>query len=137
MIENIAISFAEKLLNDINKIMNDTKRENKMSSYEYQGLPIEDQIKDFYTILVCADSDYSNEIDNEYMNIILTEIWMLNLTEDQSYDLEYLAQYVRQREDKNPDGRVYSAKELECLYEVLSSFRDDLFKKHNINNWEY
>ena len=30
MIENIAITFADILLNDINKIINDTKRENKM-----------------------------------------------------------------------------------------------------------
>ncbi len=137
MIENIAISFAEKLLNDINKIMNDTKRENKMTDFDHKYSALEDQIVDFYDILERADYEYSNEIDNEYMNIILTEIWMLNLTEDQSYDLEYLAQYVRQRADKNPDGRVYSAKELECLYEVLSSFKDDLFKKHNINSWEY
>ncbi len=134
MIENIAISFAEKLLNDINKIMNDTKRENKMTDFDHKYSALEDQIVDFYDILERADYEYSNEIDNEYMNIILTEIWMLNLTEDQSYDLEYLAQYVRQRADKNPDGRVYSAKELECLYEVLSSFKDDLFKKHNINS---
>ncbi len=134
MIENIAISFAEKLLNDINKIMNDTKRENKMTDFDHKYSALEDQIVDFYDILERADYEYSNEIDNEYMNIILTEIWMLNLTEDQSYDLEYLAQYVRQRADKNPDGRVYSAEELECLYEVLSSFKDDLFKKHNINS---
>ncbi len=104
-----------------------------MTDFDYKGLLIDEQIIDFYTILVCADSDYRNEIDNEYMNIILTEIWMLNLTEEQSYDLEYLAKYVETR----PDDHVYSAKELECLYEVLSSFRDDLFKKHNINNWEY
>ena len=108
-----------------------------MTNFNYKELSTAEQIKDFYEILECADRDYRNEIDNEYMNIILTEIWMLNLTEDQSYDLEYLAQYVRQRADKNPDGRVYSAKELECLYEVLSSFKDDLFKKHNINSWEY
>ena len=105
-----------------------------MTDFDYKYSALEDQIVDFYDILERADYEYSNEIDNEYMNIILTEIWMLNLTEDQSYDLEYLAQYVRQRADKNPDGRVYSAKELECLYEVLSSFKDDLFKKHNINN---
>ena len=104
-----------------------------MTDLEYKYLSIDEQIKDFYTILVCADSDYRNEIDNEYMNIILTEIWMLNLTEEQSYDLEYLAKYAERR----PDDHVYSAEELECLYEVLSSFRDDLFKKHNINNWEY
>ena len=104
-----------------------------MSSYEYKGLPLEDQIKDFYAFLECADRDYGNEIDNEFMNIILTEIWMLNLTEEQSFDLEYLAQYIRQRAKQKPDARVYSAKELECLYEVLSSFRYDLFKKHNIS----
>ncbi len=100
-----------------------------MSSYEYKGLPLEDQIKDFYEILECADRDYRNEIDNEFMNIMLTEIWFLNLTEEQSYDLEYLSRQVEDR----PDDHVYSAKELECLYEVLSSFRYDLFKKHNIS----
>ena len=105
-----------------------------MKDFDYKYSALEDQIVDFYDILERADYEYRNEIDNEYMNIILTEIWMLNLTEDQSYDLEYLAQYVRQRADKNPDDHVYSAKELECLYEVLSSFKDDLFKKHNINN---
>ena len=108
-----------------------------MTDFDYKYSALEDQIVDFYDILERADYEYRNEIDNEYMNIILTEIWMLNLTEDQSYDLEYLAQYVRQRAEQKPDARVYSAKELECLYEVLSSFRDDLFKKHNINNWEY
>ncbi len=105
-----------------------------MTDFDYRYSLAEEQIVDFYDILERADYEYSNEIDNEYMNIILTEIWMLNLTEEQSFDLEYLAQYVRQREEQKPDARVYSAKELECLYEVLSSFKDDLFKKHNINN---
>ena len=101
-----------------------------MSSYEYQGLPIDVQIVDFYDSLELADYDYRIEIDNGYMNIILTEMWSLNLTEEQSYDLEYLAQQAERR----PVDHVYSAKELECLYEVLSSFKDDLFKKHNINS---
>ncbi len=101
-----------------------------MSSYEYQGLPIDVQIVDFYDILELADYDYRIEIDNGYMNIILTEMWSLNLTEEQSYDLEYLAQQAERR----PADHVYSAEELECLYEVLSSFKDDLFKKHNINS---
>ena len=105
-----------------------------MSSYEYQGLPIDVQIVDFYDILELADYDYRIEIDNGYMNIILTEMWSLNLTEEQSYDLEYLTQYIKQRAEQKPDDHVYSAEELECLYEVLSSFKDDLFKKHNINS---
>ncbi len=104
-----------------------------MTNFNYKDLSIDEQIKAFYEILECADRDYRNEIDNSYMNIILTEIWMLNLTEEQSFDLEYLAQYIRQRAEQKPEARVYSAKELECLYEVLSSFRFDLFKKHNIS----
>ncbi len=104
-----------------------------MTNFNYKELSTAEQIKDFYEILECADRDYRNEIDNEYMNIILTEIWMLNLTEDQSYDLEYLAQYIKQRAEQKPYDHVYSAEELECLYEVLSSFRFDLFKKHNIS----
>ena len=100
-----------------------------MTNFNYKDLSTAEQIKAFYEILECADRDYRNEIDNELMNIILTEIWFLNLTEEQSYDLEYLSRQVEDR----PDDHVYSAKELECLYEVLSSFRDDLFKKHNIS----
>ncbi len=105
-----------------------------MTDFDYKYLSIDEQIKNFYRILESADRDYRNEIDNSYMNIILTEIWMLNLTEDQSYDLEYLTQYIKQRAEQKPDDHVYSAEELECLYEVLSSFKDDLFKKHNINS---
>ncbi len=101
-----------------------------MTDFDHKYSALEDQIVDFYDILERADYEYSNEIDNELMNIMLTEIWFLNLTEEQSYDLEYLSRQVEDR----PDDHVYSAKELECLYEVLSSFKDDLFKKHNINN---
>ena len=129
MIENIAITFADILLNDINKIINETKRENKMTDLKYKGLSVDEPIKAFYEILECADRDYRNEIDNEYMNIMLTEICMLNLTEEQSYDLEYLSRQVEDR----PDDHVYSAEELETLYEVLSSFRYDLFKKYDIS----
>ncbi len=100
-----------------------------MANYDYKGLSIDEQIKDFYAFLECADRDYGNEIDNELMNIILTEIWSLNLTEEQSYDLEYVAKQAAIR----TDDHVYNAEELECLYEVLSSFRFDLFKKHNIS----
>ena len=108
-----------------------------MTDFDYKYLSIEEQIKSFYEILECADRDYRNEIDNGYMNIILTELWMLNLTEEQAFDLEYLAGYIRQRAEQKPDARIYSAKELECISVVLSSFKDDLFKKHNINSWEY
>ncbi len=129
MIENIALTFAETLLNEINKIMNDTKKgEQKMTIFEYEGLSVEEQIIEFYEILECADRDYRYEIDNEYMNIMLNLFWMLDLTEYQSYDLEYLAQQIEQR----PDDHEYSAEELESLYEVLSSFRYDLLKKYNI-----
>ncbi len=38
MIENIAITFADILLNDINKIINDTKRENKMLNEIWEGI---------------------------------------------------------------------------------------------------
>ncbi len=100
-----------------------------MTDFDHKYSALEDQIVDFYDILERADYEYSNEIDNEFMNIMLTEIWFLNLTEEQSYDLEYLSRQVEDR----PDDHVYSAKELECLYEVLSSFRYDLFKKHNIS----
>ena len=105
-----------------------------MTDFDYKYLSIDEQIVDFYNILDRADYYYRNEIDNGYMNIILTEIRMLNLTEDQSYDLEYLAQYIGQRAEQKPDARIYRAKELKCLSVVLSSFKDDLFKKHNINN---
>ncbi len=104
-----------------------------MTNFNYKDLSTAEQIKAFYEILECADRDYRNEIDNSYMNIILTEIWMLNLTEEQAFDLEYLAGYIRQRAEQKPDARVYSAEELETLYEVLSSFRFDLFEKHNIS----
>ena len=104
-----------------------------MTDFDYKYLSIEEQIKSFYEILECADRDYRNEIDNGYMNIILTELWMLNLTEEQSYDLEYLAQQIKQRAEQNPDEDVYSAEELETLYDVLSSFRYDLFKKYDIS----
>ena len=129
MIENIAIAFAEKLLNDINKIMNDTKTgEQKMANFNYKELSTEEQIKAFYEILECADRDYRYEIDNEYMNIMLTEFWKLRHTEELFYDLQYL----QQRIDQDADDHEYSAEELECLYEVLSSFRYDLLKKYNI-----
>ena len=96
--------------------------------FNYKELSTEEQIKRFYEILERADRDYRYEIDNEYMNIMLNEIYKLNLTELESYDLEYLAQQIKLR----PDDHEYSAEELECLYEVLSSFRYDLLKKYNI-----
>ena len=100
-----------------------------MTDLSYYGLSIDEQIKDFYEILECADRDYRNEIDKEYMYIILTEIWHLDLTEEQSLDLEFLAQ----RNELYPDGYVYTSEDLEIIYEMLSSFRYDLFKKHNIS----
>ena len=130
MIKNIAITFEDILLNEINKIIDDTKtEEQKMTDLKYKGLSVDEPIKAFYEILECADRDYRNEIDNEYMNIMLTEFCMLNLTEEQSYDLEYLSRRV----DARPDDHVYSAEELETLYDVLSSFRYDLLKKYDIS----
>ena len=133
MIENIALTFAETLLNEINKIMNETKTgEQKMAysncQFNYKELSTEEQIKAFYEILESADRDYRYEIDNEYMNIMLTEFWKLRHTEELFYDLEYL----QQRIDQDADDHEYSAEELECFYEILSSFRYDLLKKYNI-----
>ena len=134
MIENIALTFAETLLNEINKIMNDTKTgEQKMAysncQFNYKELSTEEQIKAFYEILERADRDYRYEIDNEYMNIMLTEFWKLMHIEEQFYDLQYL----QKRIDQDADDHEYSAEELESLYEVLSSFRYDLLKKYNIS----
>ena len=104
-----------------------------MTDFDYKYLSIDEQIKNFYRILESADRDYRNEIDNSYMNIILTEIWMLNLTEEQSCYLEHLVQQIKQQDEKrSEDEDVYSAEELECLYNDLSFFRFELFKKHNI-----
>ena len=101
-----------------------------MTDFDYKDISIAEQIKDFYEILECADRDYRNEIDKEYMYIILTEISDLNLTEEHSYDLEFLSQ----RNELYPDNYVYTAEDLEIIYEILSSFRYDLFKKHNISS---
>ena len=96
--------------------------------FNYKELSTEEQIKAFYEILERADRDYRYEIDNEYMNIMLTEFWKLRHTEELFYDLEYL----QQRIDQDADDHEYSAEELECFYEILSSFRYDLLKKYNI-----
>ena len=99
-----------------------------MQMYKY--LSKAEQIKVFYAILECGiDDDYRNEIDQKYMNIILDEIWNLYHTENQMYDFEYLTLQT----DNNPDDYVYSAKELEELYEVLIAFRADLFQMYNID----
>ncbi len=101
-----------------------------MLNFSYKDLSTPQQIHLFYEILECADRDNRYEIDNEYMNIILTEIRKIAATypECQSFDLEYLAQQIEQR----PDDHEYSAEELDSLYEVLSSLRYNLLKAHNI-----
>ena len=98
--------------------------------FDYKDLSTAEQIKEFYEILERADRDYRYEIDNEYMSIIVEEMWKIasTYTEFQMFDLEYLAQQIELR----PDDHEYSAEELECLYEVLSSLRYDLLKAHNI-----
>ena len=131
MFENIAITFADILLNEINKIIDDTKTgEQKMSDFDYKSLSIDEQIKAFYEILERADRDYRNEIDNYYMSIIVEEMWEIasTYTEFQMFDLEYLTQKVKQC----PDDHEYSARDLDRLYEVLSSLRYNLLKEHNI-----
>ena len=45
-----------------------------MSNFNYKELSTDEQIKDFYEILECADRDYRNEIDNYYMSIIVEEM---------------------------------------------------------------
>ena len=99
-----------------------------MTILDYVGLSIHEQISMFYEILERIDRDYSYKIDKELVDIIFTEIWMLDHTEDQMYAFEYLTEQT----EYDPDDYVYTAKELEDLYESLLLFRDDLFKKHNI-----
>ena len=95
---------------------------------DYKGLSIHEQISLFYEILERVDRDYSYKIDNEFLDIIFKEIWMLDHTEDQMYAFEYLTE----EREYDSDDYVYTAKELEELYERLLMFRDDLFKKYNI-----
>ena len=101
-----------------------------MTNFNYKDLSTAEQIKEFYEILESADRDYRYEIDNEYMSIIVDEMWKIasTYTEFQMFDLEYLTQKVK----LCPDDHEYSAEELESLYEVLSSLRYDLLKAHNI-----
>ena len=99
-----------------------------MTILDYIGLSIHEQISMFYEILERIDRDYSYKIDKELVDIIFTEIWMLDHTEDQMYAFEYLTEQI----EYDPDDYVYTAKELEDLYEYLLMFRDDLFKKYNI-----
>ncbi len=101
-----------------------------MKKFNYKDLSTAEQIKEFYNLLECPNRDYRNEIDNEYMNLMLTHMWELAFYEDQMYDLEYLSNQV----ENVPSYYIYSAEELEALYEVLIPFRDYLFEKHNINN---
>ena len=67
MIENIAITFADILLNDINKIINDTKRENKMFILKeiWEGI-IHDQATD-EEILIFLDA-YEESDDYEVLS---------------------------------------------------------------------
>ncbi len=99
-----------------------------MTILDYIGLSIHEQISMFYEILERIDRDYSYKIDKELVDIIFTEIWMLDHTEDQMYAFEYLTEQI----EYDSDDYVYTAKELEDLYEYLLMFRDDLFKKYNI-----
>ncbi len=99
-----------------------------MTILDYIGLSIHEQISMFYEILERIDRDYSYKIDKELVDIIFTEIWMLDHTEDQMYAFEYLTEQI----EYDLDDYVYTAKELEDLYEYLLMFRDDLFKKYNI-----
>ena len=99
-----------------------------MTILDYVGLSIHEQISMFYEILERIDRDYSYKIDKELVDIIFTEIWMLDHTEDQMYAFEYLTAQT----EYDSDDYVYTAKELEDLYESLLMFRDDLFKKYNI-----
>ncbi len=99
-----------------------------MTILDYIGLSIHEQISMFYEILERIDRDYSYKIDKELVDIIFTEIWMLDHTEDQMYAFEYLTEQT----EYDSDDYVYTAKELEDLYESLLMFRDDLFKKYNI-----
>ncbi len=99
-----------------------------MQIFDYKGLSIHEQISMFYEILERVDLDCSYKIDNEFVDIIFTEIGMLDHTEDQMYAFEYLTE----RTEYDSDDYVYAAKELEDLYESLLMFRDDLFKKYNI-----
>ncbi len=99
-----------------------------MTILDYIDLSIHEQISMFYEILERIDRDYSYKIDKELVDIIFTEIWMLDHTEDQMCAFEYLTEQI----EYDPDDYVYTAKELEDLYEYLLMFRDDLFKKYNI-----
>ena len=99
-----------------------------MQIFDYKGLSIHEQISAFYEILERADRDYSYKIDKEFIDIIIIEIWMLYHTEDQMYAFEYLTAQT----EYDSDDYVYTAKELEELYDSLLMFRDDLFKKYNI-----
>ncbi len=99
-----------------------------MTILDYIDLSIHEQISMFYEILERIDRDYSYKIDKELVDIIFTEIWMLDHTEDQMYAFEYLTEQT----EYDSDDYVYTAKELEDLYESLLMFRDDLFKKYNI-----
>ena len=99
-----------------------------MTILDYIDLSIHEQISMFYEILERIDRDYSYKIDKELVDIIFTEIWMLDHTEDKMCAFEYLTEQI----EYDPDDYVYTAKELEDLYEYLLMFRDDLFKKYNI-----
>jgi len=98
-----------------------------MTNFNYKELSTAEQIKAFYSILNSADigGSYNYEIDKYYLELILSYI------EKSDYDLETMINLVH-KVSILPKKFVLDADCAIAFYDDFLLFRNDLFKKYNI-----